>query len=94
MICVKSIVACVLVSNYRSNAVLHKQQDMPLSQLLTFCAVFCIMYFQGHEHPHISFKNKIIFTLVQALRLCTGRKAHRGNKGIAVPFLDHGTRRG
>jgi hypothetical protein len=33
-------------------------------------------------------------TLVQALRLCTGRSAHRGRRGIALPFLDHGTRRG
>ena len=33
-------------------------------------------------------------TLVQALRLCTGRMAHRGSRGIALPFLDHGTRRG
>jgi len=27
-------------------------------------------------------------TLVQALRLCTGRTAHRGNKGIALLFHD------
>ena len=33
-------------------------------------------------------------TLVQALRLCTGRTAHRGSRGIALPFLDHDTRRG
>ena len=33
-------------------------------------------------------------TLVQALRLCTGRTAHRGSRGIALHFLDHGTRRG
>jgi len=33
-------------------------------------------------------------TLVQALRLCTGRSAHRGSRGIALLFLDHGTRRG
>ena len=33
-------------------------------------------------------------TLVQALRLCTGRMAHRGSRGIALPFHDHGTRRG
>jgi hypothetical protein len=33
-------------------------------------------------------------TLVQALRLCTGRAAHRESRGIAVPFHDHGTRRG
>ena len=33
-------------------------------------------------------------TLVQALRLWTGRTAHRWSRGIALLFLDHGTRRG
>ena len=33
-------------------------------------------------------------TLVQALRLCTGHTAHGGSRGIALPFLDHGTRWG
>ena len=37
---------------------------------------------------------KVKCTLVQALRLCTGRTTHRGSRGIAVPFHDHGTRRG
>ena len=31
---------------------------------------------------------------VQALRLCTGRTAHRGSRGIALPFHDHSTGRG
>ena len=39
-------------------------------------------------------KVKVKCTLVQALRLCTGRTAHRGNRGIALPFHEHGTRRG
>jgi len=39
-------------------------------------------------------KSKIKNTLVQALRLCTGRTAHRGSRGIALLFLHHGTRRG
>ena len=39
-------------------------------------------------------KGKVKCTLVQALRLCTGRTAHRGSGGIARPFHDHGTRRG
>ena len=39
-------------------------------------------------------KVKVSGTLVQALRLCTGRTAHRGSRGIAVLFLDNGTRRG
>jgi hypothetical protein len=34
------------------------------------------------------------WTLVQALWLCTGRTAHSGSRGIALPFHDHGTRRG
>jgi hypothetical protein len=37
---------------------------------------------------------KVKRTLVQALRLCTGPKAHRGSKGIALLFHVHSTRRG
>ena len=39
-------------------------------------------------------KIKVKVTLVQALRLCTGRTAHRGSRGMALNFHDHGTRRG
>ena len=41
---------------------------------------------------HIS-TGEVKCTLVQALRLCTGRTAHRGSRGIALLFLDHGNRR-
>jgi hypothetical protein len=47
------------------------------------------------EHLHLMIsgtKKKVKCTLVQALRFCTGRTAHRGSRGIAVLFLDHGTR--
>jgi hypothetical protein len=37
---------------------------------------------------------KVKCTLVQALRLCTGHMAQTGSRGIALLFLDHGTRRG
>jgi len=37
---------------------------------------------------------KVKCTLVQALRLCIGRTAHNGSRGIALLFLDHGTSRG
>jgi hypothetical protein len=37
---------------------------------------------------------KVKCTLLQALRLCTGRMAHRGSRGIVLLFYDHGTRRG
>jgi hypothetical protein len=47
-----------------------------------------------------SYDNSIVkrggvkYTLIQALRFCTGCMAHRGSRGIALPFHDHGTRRG
>ena len=37
---------------------------------------------------------KVKVTLVPALRICTGRTAHRGSRGIALLFLDRGTSRG
>ena len=39
-------------------------------------------------------KGNVKCTLVQVLRFCTGRTAHRGSTGTALLFLDHGTRRG
>jgi len=39
-------------------------------------------------------KGKVHPCTVQALRLCTGRTAHRGSRGVALLFLDHDTRRG
>jgi len=39
-------------------------------------------------------KVKVKCILVQALRLCTGRTAHRRSRGVAVLVIDHGTRRG
>jgi len=46
-----------------------------------------------HEIWYLS-KKRVKVTLVQALRLCTGRTVHRGSRGIALLFYDHGTRRG
>ena len=43
---------------------------------------------------YVEVKEKVKVTLVQALRLCTGRTAHRGSRGIALPFIDQGTRKG
>ena len=47
-----------------------------------------------HYHYFRSSTVKVKYTLVQALRLCTGRTAHRGSRGIALLFVDRGTRRG
>ena len=48
----------------------------------------------GQKTGRQKVKIKIKCTLVQALRLCRGRTAHMGSRGKALPFLDHGTRRG
>ena len=49
----------------------------------------------GNLHENIfKVKVKVKSALVQALRLCTGRTAYRVSRGIALPFHDHGTRRG
>jgi len=49
---------------------------------------------EGWRYHIHSIKVKVKVTLVQALGLCTGRTAHRGSRGIALLFHDHGTRRG
>ena len=51
-------------------------------------------YSKKSDIKKLKSRKKVKCTLVQALRLCTGRTAHRGSRGIALPFLDHGTKRG
>jgi hypothetical protein len=41
--------------------------------------VFFVVY-------RLKFNVKVKCTLVQALRLCTGRTAHRGSRGIALLY--------
>jgi hypothetical protein len=52
------------------------------------------MYVKINIFTHKVKKVKVKCTLVQALRLCIGRTAHRGRRGIALPFLDQGTIKG
>ena len=62
------------------------------------CIVFTIFspICFGLYSCHLQFKVnvKVNCTVVQALRLCTSRSAHRRSRGIALLFLDHGTRWG
>jgi len=41
-----------------------------------------------HAMLYQQYKRYVKCTLVQALRLCTGRTAHRGSRGIALLFHD------
>jgi hypothetical protein len=61
---------------------------------VSMCSEMCHCVSLCWVGPDISNKCKVQCTLAQALRLYTGRMAHRGSRGIALPFLDHGTRRG
>jgi len=53
---------------------------------------FCTLPHKQHDLKKV--KKKVKVTLVQTLGLCTGSTAHRGSRGIALLFHDHGTRRG
>jgi len=68
---------------------------MPVDYIITISITKLLVLFR--EIIGICYDNskvKVKVTLVQALRLCAGRTAHRGNRGIALPFHDHGARRG
>jgi hypothetical protein len=76
---------------------IDRTRDAKMQQIFTInLSLFCL-----HHLCSISGKAKqsaftvinLECTLVQALRLCTGRTAQRGNRGIALLFHDHGTRR-
>jgi hypothetical protein len=59
--------------------------------------VFCARPFQAFLsltiwHMHNDWQTDC--TLLQALKLCAGRTAHRGNRGTALSLLDHGTEGG
>ena len=41
-------------------------------------------HINSHTHKLVEEMAKVKCTLVQALRLCTGRTAHRGIRGIAL----------
>ena len=68
------------------------QQDVLFTfKLFQYLTSTC--FEQAAHHQEVS-KVRVKCTLVQALRLCTGRTAHRGSRVIALPFHDHGTGRG
>jgi len=58
------------------------------------CIFFIVFQFYTTTGCLLQIRVKLKCTLVQALRLSTGRTAHRGSRGIALLFLDHDTRRG
>jgi len=73
--------------------------NIVLAEEASFIITLSLGIYGGIEYVNINIdevwvKVKVKFTLVQALRLCTGCTAHRGSRGIALLFHDHCTRRG
>jgi hypothetical protein len=57
------------------------------------CTYGCSAFRRKRIHG-VNVQVKVKVTVLQALRLYTGLTAHSGSRGIALSFLDHGTRRG
>ena len=73
----------------------HTERMRPILLSSVTCLAVPYSSILPHEwHDLREVKVKVKCTLVQALRLCTGRTAHMGSRGVALLFLDHGTRRG
>ena len=72
------------------------------SRLRLYCDILPLVFITTYLYQFLIYGVSAIYsihvfvkcTIVQALRLCTGRTAHRGSTGIALLFHDHGTRRG
>jgi len=65
--------ACVVKTLLRvRNSAEHLKKPIRLTFDLSVCMYVCVI--------------KVQCTAVEALRLCTGRTAHRGSRGIAVLY--------
>jgi len=83
----------VILHNALSLIFIHYRQNYAVTNLLYSMHItltWTSLVFSLHFVKYV----KVKCILVQALRLCTDRTAHRGSRGIALLFLDYGTRRG
>ena len=84
----------------QSNIVRDTSLKSPFAYLQKLCRVpslYSLLFNPLKPSGHYMYqqvKLKVKYNLVQTLRLCTGRTAHRGSRNIALLFLDHGTRSG
>jgi hypothetical protein len=82
-LCLKIWILCMKV----------KRVKCTLVQALRFCTG-CTVKCTLVQALRLCTGRTVKCTLVQALRLCTGCTADGGSRGIALPLLDHGNRRG
>ena len=73
--------------------------DFTAGYIVTFATVLVVFIVSSPKSYYVlksaacRRRVKLKVTLVQALRLCTGRTVHRGSRGIALLFHNHSTRR-
>jgi len=70
-------------------ALLSDESYCPQESLQVFILIL-LEYLMPHyllRHSRKCNSTKVKCTFVQALRLCTGRTAHGGSKGILYPFV-------
>ena len=85
----------VFVRNYlKLNFLEYKSIVLVCLQFILMSSSFWTSNTRNRDWGQLDIKVKVKCTLVQALMLCTGRTAFMGSRGIALPFLDHGTIRG
>ena len=91
------IMYCAFVKYLKKNGNTMKQCISYLQDFKNSCdslrKVLCHIFTEFGITMRV-IKVKVKCTLVQALRLCTGRTAHKGSRDVALLFFDHGTRRG
>jgi len=61
---------------------------MPVAVIVVIATGVCQSVWDLSEVKMVKVKVKVKCILVQALRFCTGRAAHRGSRGIALLFHD------
>jgi len=82
---------CIIDVYALSNTV--KPQEIREMLLTSHHTITCHVMYKNLPLISNALHQEVKYTLVQAVRLCTGYTAHMGSRGIALPFHDHGTRR-
>jgi len=75
----------------------HVTWDLIMPQMVTdrrgFNTRYSQQWYKYRNCKSVGLIEKVKVTLVQSLRLCTGRTAHRRSRGIALLFHNYDTRR-
>ena len=72
---------------------MHVTWDLIMPQMVTdrrgFNTRYSQQWYKYRNCKSVGLIEKVKVTLVQSLRLCTGRTAHRGSRCLALLFHDH-----